>query len=131
MARVRTRDTAEELELRRALHRRGFRYRIHSSLPGRPDIVFSTRRIAVFVDGCFWHGCPLHYTAPRVNWEFWKKKVEENRERDVRSDAKLQSAGWAAIHVWQHELGPQLENTLERLSRLLEADSRVEQSAGG
>ena len=102
----RTRDTAPELMLRRALWRRGLRYRIDSRpLPGRirPDIVFPGARVAVFVDGCFWHSCPDHGTMPRANRDWWGAKLTANRERDERGVAALEAAGWLALRVWEHE----------------------------
>lgn len=90
--------------MRRELHRLGLRYRLHrSQLPGRPDIVFGPARVAVFVDGCFWHGCPRHFVQPKNNAEFWRSKIAGNRERDARKDAELEVLGWLAVHVWEHE----------------------------
>ena len=99
-----TKDTSPELSLRRNLHRRGMRYRLHdATLPGRPDIVFRRPRIAVFVDGCFWHHCPWHCVLPKNNRMWWKKKLLGNRDRDRRKDEALAARGWLAIHVWEHE----------------------------
>lgn len=104
MAKVKRRDTAPEIALRRCLHRRGVRYRLHRpDLPGRPDLAVVRLRLAVFVDGCFWHGCPLHCVAPKSNAEFWRLKIESNRNRDRRNDALLAAMGWTALHVWEHE----------------------------
>lgn len=104
MASVGTADTGPELRLRRALWARGLRYRLGSDLPGRPDLVFPGARLAVFVDGCFWHGCPWHYTAPAGSWEFWAAKLRGNVERDLRVDAALRASGWAPLRVWSHAL---------------------------
>src|SRR5438094_851699 len=104
MQRVRRRDTGAELALRRALHRRGLRFRVHRrELPGSPDIIFPRLRLAVFVDGCFWHGCPEHCVAPKANATFWAEKIAGNRERDRRKDALLAQRGWKTLHVWEHE----------------------------
>jgi DNA mismatch endonuclease, patch repair protein len=101
------RDTAPELALRKELHRQGLRYRVdHSPLPGlrrRADVVFSRARIAVYVDGCFWHGCPVHATWPTANAAFWREKIEGNRRRDRDTDEKLRAAGWIPVRVWEHE----------------------------
>lgn len=97
------RDTGPELSLRRLLHARGLRYRVHPSLPGRPDIALTGVRLAVFVDGCFWHSCPTHGTLPRNNREWWQDKLAANVERDRRKDAELQALGWTVLHVWEHE----------------------------
>jgi len=103
---VRNRHTAAELSLRRALHRRGLRYRVNRRVEGirsQPDIVFGPARVAVFVDGCFWHSCPLHATHPRANGEWWSQKLERNRERDRQTDAALRDQGWEVVRVWEHE----------------------------
>lgn len=100
-------DTAPELALRRELHRRGLRFRKHvRPLPGTrctADIAFTRLRVAVFVDGCFWHRCPLHSTDPKSNVEFWKAKFERNVIRDRQNDAALSAAGWTVVRVWEHE----------------------------
>ncbi|MGI5449943.1 very short patch repair endonuclease [Streptomyces sp. CA-243310] len=107
MSRQKSKDTRIEVALRKALHASGLRFRVH----GRPvkgvrreaDIVFGPARVAVFVDGCFWHGCPDHATWPRRNAEFWRAKIEGNRARDQDTDARLAEAGWLAVRVWEHE----------------------------
>ena len=107
MARTRGRDTAPELTLRSLLHRKGLRFRVdYAVTPGdrrRADIVFTRARVAVFVDGCFWHGCPEHATWPRTNAAFWREKIETNRRRDAETDARLLAAGWVVVRVWEHE----------------------------
>jgi DNA mismatch endonuclease (patch repair protein) len=107
MSRIRGRDTAPELALRRALHRRGLRYRLHDAkLPGRPDIVFPSRRAVVFVHGCFWHrhdGCRIA-TTPKSNTAFWQAKFDRNVERDLRNCERLGELGWTVIVVWECEL---------------------------
>jgi DNA mismatch endonuclease Vsr len=107
MQRVRRRDTAPEMGVRRLLHRLGYRYRLHRrDLPGSPDIVFPARRKVLFVHGCFWHrhpGCRLA-TFPKTRREFWGEKFTQNVERDRRKVEELRSAGWAVCVVWQCEL---------------------------
>jgi DNA mismatch endonuclease (patch repair protein) len=104
MRQQRRRDTRPELALRRALHARGLRFRVHADwLPGRPDVVLTRAKIAIFVDGCFWHGCPQHSVTPRANRGFWVEKIATNQERDRRKDAMLTELGWAPLHVWEHE----------------------------
>ena len=107
MRRQRRRDTAPELLLRRELHRLGLRYRVNRTvLPGvrrRADVVFARARVAVFVDGCFWHSCPQHRTAPRANAQWWTDKLAANVTRDRDTDRRLVGAGWTAVHVWEHE----------------------------
>ena len=107
MARVRQRGTDVEIELRRALHALGLRYRLQVPLSRKPrrvaDIVFIGARVAVFVDGCFWHGCPLHATWPKENAGFWRTKIEANRARDADTTRRLRELGWEVIRVWSHE----------------------------
>jgi DNA (cytosine-5)-methyltransferase 1 len=107
MQNVGKRDTPAERALRSALHRRGLRFRVDKApLPGlrrRADVVFEAARVAVFVDGCFWHGCPLHVTWPQANGEWWRRKIERNRERDAETDQRLSEAGWRVIRVWEHD----------------------------
>jgi DNA mismatch endonuclease (patch repair protein) len=106
MARIGSKDTGPELQLRQELHSRGFRYRLHlKELPGRPDIVFPARRIAIFVNGCFWHGhsCAIGH-VPKSNSDFWKKKIQSNRSRDARNIRHLRALGWTVINVWECQL---------------------------
>lgn len=107
MRNVRQRDTGPEIALRRELYRIGMRYRLHRPVvPGvrrRPDIVFGRKRIAVFVDGCFWHRCPEHRTEARENSEFWRTKLADNWRRDRDTDRRLVRAGWQVHRVWEHE----------------------------
>ncbi len=107
MSRQARRDTQPELELRRRLHQLGYRYRVNHPLPGLPrrraDLTFTARRVAVFVDGCFWHGCPEHATSPRNNGDWWAKKLAGNVARDRDTDRVLRDAGWEVVRVWEHE----------------------------
>jgi DNA mismatch endonuclease, patch repair protein len=103
----RSRDTKPELRLRRAIHAHGLRYRVAAPpIPGvrrTADLLFTRAKIAVFVDGCFWHGCPEHHTVAKTNAEFWAEKVEGNRRRDRETDRMLGEQGWLVIRVWEHE----------------------------
>lgn len=102
----RRRDTAPEMALRRELHRRGLRYRVDLAPIGgrrRADIVFTRVRVAVFVDGCFWHRCPFHGTSPRSNQDWWNDKLDRNVARDRDTDLRLQRAGWTVVRIWEHE----------------------------
>ncbi|VEP41846.1 Very short patch repair protein [Tessaracoccus lapidicaptus] len=93
--------------LRRELHRLGFRYRVDHPLPGMPrrraDVLFTRAKVAVFVDGCFWHGCPEHKTSPANNAAWWTTKLARNVERDRETDAHLDALGWRVLRVWEHE----------------------------
>lgn len=103
----RGRDTQPELRLRSALHRRGLRFRVHRravrELAVRPDILFGPARVAVFVDGCFWHACPLHSTLPKANRAWWSEKLAANVARDRRNDEALARHGWEVIRIWEHD----------------------------
>ena len=103
----RRRDTTPETALRRLLHAQGLRYRLEVPVPGIPrrtiDIAFARAKVAVFVDGCFWHGCPLHGVAPRNNAEWWAAKLAANRERDEDTTRHLESLGWTVLRFWEHE----------------------------
>jgi len=103
----RGRDTTPEVAVRRLLHRAGLRYRIHyrsSDLPRRTiDIAFPSRRLACFIDGCFWHQCTEHYVEPKTNTEFWQHKMAGNRRRDRETDAVLAEAGWTVLRFWEHQ----------------------------
>lgn len=104
----RGRDTSPEMAVRRRLHAAGLRYRVSvrplPTLRRTADIVFTRAHVAVFIDGCFWHGCPEHYQAPARNAKFWLAKRERNRERDVETDAALAAAGWRTLRFWEHEV---------------------------
>ena len=103
----RRRDTVPELALRSQLHRKGLRFRVDRVvLPGirrRADVVFARARVAVFVDGCFWHACPQHATRPRANADWWAQKLAANERRDRDTDQRLDAAGWRVVRVWEHE----------------------------
>jgi DNA mismatch endonuclease, patch repair protein len=107
MVAQRTRDTGTELALRSALHAVGLRFRVHQRpLPAVrrvADVVFRRAQVAVYVDGCFWHGCPAHATWPKANADFWKRKLMANQRRDASTDSALADAGWVAVRVWEHE----------------------------
>jgi DNA mismatch endonuclease (patch repair protein) len=122
MSRVRSRDTRPELRLRRALWAAGLRYRLRSRLPGKPDLVFPSKRVAVFMDSCFWHRCPLHGTKPKTNAAFWEQKLSSNVRRDRRVNAELAGWGWVVLRVWQHELKDGIAEIVERVMVALDRD---------
>jgi DNA mismatch endonuclease (patch repair protein) len=107
MAKVRRKSTGAEVAMRRELYRRGLRYRVDFEVLKKPrrvaDVAFPGRRIAVFVDGCFWHGCPEHATWPKQNAEFWRQKIEANRLRDADTNSRLLDYGWTVLRFWEHQ----------------------------
>ena len=121
MSKQRRRDTAPELQLRKSLFARGLRYRVDAPLPGMPrrraDVLFTRRRVAVFVDGCFWHSCPLHGTLPRSNHDWWVAKLMKNVARDRETDAHLLNIGWVVLRYWEHEDMGSAAEVVERTVR--------------
>lgn len=107
MSRQASRDTAPEVAVRRRLHAAGHRYRLHRPVPGLPrrtiDIVFPGPKVAVFLDGCFWHGCPEHATRPKSNADWWRAKLDRNMARDLETTDRLTSEGWTVLRFWEHE----------------------------
>ncbi len=121
MARIRGRDTHPERLLARRLWGKGLRYRLHAGSPvGRPDIVFPGKRTAVFIDGCFWHGCPDHYVRPNARSEFWATKLRSNVERDVAQTRALEQAGWTVLRFWEHEVWVALGECVRHVGAVLE-----------
>ena len=121
MARIRGRHTHPERQLRSLIWARGFRYRLHArDIPGRPDLVFRASRTVVFVDGCFWHGCPEHYVRPRSRVSFWRRKLRENVTRDVAQYRKLTSMGWRVLRLWEHDVLSDPATALARLENVLQ-----------
>ena len=123
MQATRRRDTPGEVALRSALRALGLRFKVDATLPGtrrRADIVFARRKVAVFVDGCFWHGCPRHGTWPKANARWWRDKIETNRDRDRDTDHKLKAAGWLVLRFWEHT---DAERAAERVFRVLQGET--------
>ena len=117
MSRIRGKDTGPEVRLRKELWARGIRYRLKSRLPGKPDIVFPGARMVVFVDGCFWHGCPDHSQTPATNRSFWSKKLKRNVERDHEVTTRLEDLGWSVLRVWEHEVAGNVQGAVDRIFR--------------
>jgi DNA mismatch endonuclease, patch repair protein len=117
MANVARRDTRPELELRRVLHARGLRYRVDVApepfLRGRADILFRRARVAVYVDGCFWHSCPEHGVLPKGNRDWWRAKLEATVSRDRATEEALNERGWTVVRVWEHEDSTQAADRIE------------------
>lgn len=119
------RDTSAEMRIRSALHRRGWRYHVDTrpepDLRTRADLVFRSRRVAVFVDGCYWHGCPAHYKTPGTRGEWWDEKIQANRVRDRAATRALEEKAWAVVRVWEHEPAETAVATIEAALRRAEA----------
>jgi len=119
-------DTRPELLLRSEIHRRGLRFRKDLRVDAgglwvRPDIVFTRLRLAVFVDGCFWHSCPVHAAAPKANSAFWAEKMARNRARDAQQTIALQEAGWLVLRVWEHQSATDAADIIEDVYRTRDA----------
>ena len=121
MSAAKRRDTAPEVALRRELHARGLRYRVAYPVPGQRrrtiDIAFTRTKVAVFVDGCFWHGCPEHGTKPRSNSAWWQEKLAANAARDSDTDRALTELGWRVIRVWEHDSNRRAADLVEECVR--------------
>lgn len=120
MARIRGQNTGPERRLRSALWAAGLRFRVHAATPaGRPDVVFPGRRLAVFIDGCFWHGCPLHYVRPRSRTDHWAMKLRINVDRDRRQTLELEDLGWCVLRIWEHQVYEELPQMVHRIREIL------------
>lgn len=122
MAAIRGRNNQSTEEVLASLLRRNglWGWRRHLPLPGRPDFAFTRQKVAVFIDGCFWHGCPLHYTQPATNRAFWRRKIEGNMRRDRTTAAQLRRKGWRVLRIWEHSL-KEPGRVLARITRALAA----------
>jgi DNA mismatch endonuclease (patch repair protein) len=118
MRKVRQRGTKRELEIRSALHKIGMRFRVQitplEDLRRQADIAFRREKIAIFIDGCFWHGCPIHRTLPKSNTEWWTEKLQANIRRDEDTNLRLREAGWLVLRFWEHEETTQIVQIVQR-----------------
>jgi DNA mismatch endonuclease (patch repair protein) len=120
MSRIRGKDTTPELIIRKLLYSRGIRgYRTHYNLPGKPDIVFIKKRLVVFIDGCFWHKCPIDFIEPETRKEFWKNKIDSNVVRDKTVQNLLESSGWTVLRIWEHEVKQNPDEVVDRILNAL------------
>jgi DNA mismatch endonuclease (patch repair protein) len=130
MSRIGGKNTRPEVALRKALWALGLRYRLHQKIAGKPDVVFPGARVAVFVDGCFWHGCPIHGSKPKTNSEFWNRKLASNAARDQRVAGILEMDGWKVVRVWEHEVDREVTKVAARIMCLVKRYmSRADRSA--
>jgi len=119
MRRIKGRNTSCEMLLRSALHRRGMRYSLRRTLPGKPDVIFVRARVALFVDGCFWHGCPEHCRRPASNRQYWDRKIERNIARDERVNEQLRADGWRVLRIWEHDVANSPERCAARVAKIV------------
>ena len=117
MSAIHSKDTKPELALRRALWAQGLKYRIHYGKE-KIDIAFPSRKVAVFVDGCFWHGCPMHSHIPKSNRNYWIPKLDKNKERAILKNERLRNLGWKVLHFWEHETND-LNSIVEKIRQSL------------
>ncbi|MFC5217417.1 very short patch repair endonuclease [Streptomyces coerulescens] len=121
MNRQSSRDTAPEVAVRKILHAAGWRYRVDVPVPDMPrrtiDIAFPKAKIAIFLDGCFWHGCPKHATHPKANAEWWRTKLGKNMARDLETTEHLTAAGWTVLRFWEHELAEDVAHQIAAQAR--------------
>jgi len=120
MSRIKAKNTKPEIILRKALFRNGLRgYRIHYSLYGKPDIVFTKYKLAIFMDGCFWHKCPKCFITPETRTDYWTEKIENNKKRDEIINQKLLSKGWLVLRFWEHQIEKELDKVLNDIKSKL------------
>ena len=121
MSRIRGKNTGPEIKLRKLLWTQGVRgYRIHYKLPGKPDIIFTKKKIAIFIDGCFWHKCPVCFQEPETRKEFWMKKIGSNVDRDLKNTQQLQNEEWTVLRFWEHEIRKTPDNVVEKILQYLQ-----------
>lgn len=118
MAKIRSNNTSPEIKLRKALWCIGLRYRLQYGRE-KIDIAFPGKKLAVFIDGCFWHSCPTHGHVPKTNAEYWKPKLEKNVQRAIEKDAELQQSGWVVVHFWEHEINSNAESCAHKIGVIL------------
>lgn len=125
MSRIRAKDTQPEITFRKLISGIGIRgYRLHYRLPGKPDIVFPKRKIAIFIDGCFWHKCPKCFPVLSTRKKYWVNKIQSNIDRDIRINKELKKAGWRVIRVWEHETVKDLSRCLKQIKALAVSRTR-------
>lgn len=116
MSRIRSRDTGPEIKLRKLLFSEGLRgYRISAKLPGKPDIVFRKYKLAVFIDGCFWHKCPKCFISPETRKKFWHDKIKSNVERDNKINRILEKDGWTVVRFWEHDVRKRPDKCVKKI----------------
>ena len=115
MSRIRSRDTRQEKVLDELLKKKRIKHTMYPKIGGRPDIILNNRKVAVFLDGCFWHGCKKHYIEPKSNKEYWQMKIKYNMERDKKNTAVLRKNGWKVIRIWEHQMKDNSDKAVRRV----------------
>lgn len=124
MRNIKSRDTGIEKALRSALWQRGHRFRIQYPIEGKPDIVFPKKKLAIFCDGCYWHGCPECKKIPETNKDFWLKKFEENKRRAKKVNKILQESSWIVLRIWGHQIKNNLDEVVLKIESILQMTSK-------
>lgn len=120
MRAVKSKGTKLEQKVFKALRKRGLKFRTNvANLPGKPDIAIKKYKIVIFLDSCFWHGCPLHCRMPKSNIEYWQKKIEQNKIRDALITENYKKMGWNVLRIWEHELKENFEKTIDKIERFI------------
>lgn len=120
MSRIRSKDTTPEINFRKYIWQKGVRgYRLNYKIKGKPDLYFPRKKIAVFIDGCFWHQCPDCFQKPATNKKYWKEKIQRNIERDLETDIFLKNIGISVLRLWEHEVKNEISLCYRKLKKLL------------
>jgi DNA mismatch endonuclease (patch repair protein) len=121
MSSIRSKETKIEVLLRKTLWQSGIRnYRKYPKLPGKPDLVFPRYKVIIFIDGCFWHGCPEHYKPPQKNKKFWFEKIQENKKRDAEVDTLLRRQGYDVVRIWEHDIMSDVDDVCKQIKARLQ-----------
>ena len=120
MSKIRAKDSRIEMSVRKGVWKKGYRFRKHYG-KWKIDIAFPRKKVAVFVDSCFWHACPIHGEIPKSNVQFWKNKLTKNVQRDLEVNEQLKDEGWKVIRIWEHEIDSELDKTLTKISRVVDS----------
>ena len=121
MSKIRGKNTKIEIVFRKKLWAQGYRYRLHGKMPGKPDIIINKFKVAIFIDGCFWHACPrCKKKLPSTNKKYWKKKIDGNVKRAIDVNAELDELGWCVIRIWEHQIQKDLDGTLRSVIKQIQ-----------
>lgn len=121
MSQVKGKNTKPEILFRQYIWSEGVRgYRLHTKLPGRPDLFFGSKKVAIFIDGCFWHKCPNCYKGPKTNKRFWNEKIKSNVERDLKNDIKLKDMGIEPLRFWEHEIKCNIKECFKKIKKYID-----------